>query len=40
MGKEYVLYIISLYEVLDQVKLIYGERDHQNGGSLSGRQQK
>lgn len=40
MAKEYVLYIISLYEVLDQVKLIYCERDNQNSGSLSGRQQK
>lgn len=31
-----IYYIIPLDEVLDQVKLIYGERDYQNSGSLSG----
>ena len=28
--------MIPLSDGLDQVKLIYGERDHQNSGSLNG----
>lgn len=35
MCLEIMYYITPLYEVLHQVKLIFGEGDHQNSGSLS-----